>query len=66
MDSVRIGADKAVTECQHQFRERRWNCTDLHKKRIFGKILNEGLYSQLKQFTIDLLPNNLDQFYVYS
>jgi wingless-type MMTV integration site family protein 4 len=43
MDSVRIGADKAVRECQYQFMERRWNCSTIDKKRIFGKILNEGL-----------------------
>ncbi|XP_054706674.1 protein Wnt-4-like [Uloborus diversus] len=43
MDSVRLGAEAALKECQWQFRGRRWNCSTIsNSTKIFGKALAEG------------------------
>ncbi|KPP67330.1 protein Wnt-4-like, partial [Scleropages formosus] len=42
MDAVRRGARLAVDECQHQFRNRRWNCSMLDTQPIFGKVVTQG------------------------
>ena len=43
MDAVRVGAMDAITECQHQFKNRRWNCSTIDPVSVFGKITNTGI-----------------------
>uniref|UniRef100_A0A8C8S091 Protein Wnt n=1 Tax=Pelusios castaneus TaxID=367368 RepID=A0A8C8S091_9SAUR len=38
MDSVKRGAELAIEECQHQFHNRRWNCSILQGLQVFGKV----------------------------
>ncbi|KAK0161005.1 hypothetical protein PV327_009525 [Microctonus hyperodae] len=43
--AVARGANQAILECQHQFRNRRWNCSTknfLRGKNLFGKIIDRG------------------------
>ncbi|XP_015913740.1 protein Wnt-4 [Parasteatoda tepidariorum] len=42
MESVRVGAQLSVAECQWQFRTRRWNCSTVNGTKIFGKVLSDG------------------------
>ncbi|CAG5056509.1 unnamed protein product [Parnassius apollo] len=45
LTAVAKGANMAVSECQHQFKYRRWNCTTrnfLRGKNLFGKIVDRG------------------------
>ncbi|XP_018303886.1 protein Wnt-5b [Mycetomoellerius zeteki] len=39
MFSVAKGAKYGVMECQHQFKDRRWNCSTVHDETVFGPIL---------------------------
>lgn len=43
MSSVAKGAKYGVTECQHQFRDRRWNCSTVHDETVFGPMLRIGI-----------------------
>lgn len=43
--AVAKGANQAISECQHQFKDRRWNCSTrnfLRGKNLFGKIVDQG------------------------
>lgn len=46
--AIAKGANMAISECQHQFRNRRWNCTTRNflqrGKNLFGKIVERGEY----------------------
>ncbi|XP_076662584.1 protein Wnt-5b isoform X1 [Halictus rubicundus] len=39
MLSVASGAKFGILECQHQFRDRRWNCSTVRDETVFGPIL---------------------------
>jgi wingless-type MMTV integration site family, member 1 len=53
--AIAKGANMAISECQHQFRNRRWNCSTRNflqrGKNLFGKIVDRGKYS----FTLNLI-----------
>lgn len=42
MNSVALGARQALTECKHQFQNRRWNCSLLNDVNVFGPVITIG------------------------
>lgn len=40
MNHVALGAKLALSECKHQFHNRRWNCSLLNDVNVFGPVLN--------------------------
>lgn len=42
MESVKLGAHEAIQECQYQFKNRRWNCSMVDPKSLFGNVLKLG------------------------
>lgn len=42
MPGVMKGANMSIIECQHQFMDRRWNCSMVDEKSIFGSVVNQG------------------------
>lgn len=43
MPSVARGAKFGIVECQHQFRDRRWNCSTVNDESVFGPVLRIGM-----------------------
>ena len=42
MAGVMKAANMSITECQFQFKDRRWNCSMIDQHSIFGSVINKG------------------------
>lgn len=40
------GAKMGIKECQHQFRQRRWNCSTVDDTSVFGRVMQIGKQPQ--------------------
>ncbi|XP_035829866.1 protein Wnt-4 [Aplysia californica] len=40
LEVISSGAAMGIEECQHQFRDRRWNCTTYNNTSVFGPVLH--------------------------
>ena len=48
MYSVKVGALSAIEECSFQFRNRRWNCSTVNARSLFGNVLKLGEFQIIK------------------
>lgn len=46
MAAVKDGAHMAIEECQHQFKDRRWNCSMVDSKSLFGSLVYQGKHRE--------------------
>lgn len=44
MMAVAAGAHHALSECKHQFQNRRWNCSLIDDVNVFGPVLSVGKF----------------------
>lgn len=42
MSYIGEGAKTGIRECQHQFRQRRWNCSTVDNTSVFGRVMQIG------------------------
>ena len=42
MSYIGEGAKTGIRECQHQFRQRRWNCSTVDNASVFGRVMQIG------------------------
>lgn len=43
------GAKMGIKECQHQFRQRRWNCSTVDDTSVFGRVMQIGKQPQTRK-----------------
>lgn len=57
MQVIGNGAKEWITECQHQFRHHRWNCSTMDRDHtVFGKVMlrSESAHVQLRSLSVGL------------